>query len=436
MGDTSKFELRCIFPNSEQDEDCTEAGSYLASGTSAMLRCKPPYVSESGDLRIWVCEEGIWKGEFKSFSCSHSPISSNTGNNWNGGGNRYTSSNHEQNNDKFYNRPNTHWSSQKTPESPVQTNSWKQPESIIENTGIPSLISDLLGQVIGVEDSKPMEQVEPGEESVQPPWQNVLDKWKPKPVPTTPPPTTTTTATTPRTTTTTESTTTTTTTIRSYIPPPSQPDPPAVDWDYLQQKKNGTGVKCPSLSKRTGIKLECLSKSSVPWDPSSFLVTQSDCSSTQNIGTEATYKCEPYYEANVGLTLQYRKCKDDGTWTGEENRFSCAMECGKSNPVGKIPLITNGEPTYKAQWPWHAALFFQDMRRGQTQYEYNCGATLINQRAVLTASHCVTEVYSKSVKSATQFRIDLGRYERTVQDEFVQVQIDSVFFLLLKHFEC
>lgn len=31
-----------------------------------------------------------------------------------------------------------------------------------------------------------------------------------------------------------------------------------------------------------------------------------------------------------------------------------------------------------------------------------------------------TEPYSKSIRSVTQFRIDLGRYERIVDDEYVQ----------------
>ncbi len=31
-----------------------------------------------------------------------------------------------------------------------------------------------------------------------------------------------------------------------------------------------------------------------------------------------------------------------------------------------------------------------------------------------------TEPYSKSVRTLTQFRIDLGRYERIVDDEYVQ----------------
>ncbi|CAL8089770.1 unnamed protein product [Orchesella dallaii] len=484
MGGSAMFELRCILPDTGEDNDCTIRRGILPEGTTAVLKCKAPYYNEKGDARIWICEDGAWKGEFKTFSCSFGPVPVNNPNHKptfitndkqtptstnnqkpsfnNNNNNQFNKFNHTQvSNQKptwdkntFYNKynqtapitnqnqkpkptttdnnsnnngnnfkPPYSWNSQTnnhTAEQPVKP---KVTEKPVTSSAIDSLFSDLLDQgndtLEDVEEwssslwkqptSRPVAKPE-APKTEQPSWESQSGGWSGWTPPTTTPTTTT--------------TTTTTTPRPSVLPPvPSGGD----DWStlYSQYSPNSTnatqGRKCPSLSKRTGVQLECLSKSAVPWDPASFLVSQTDCKTPQVVGTEATYKCQQYFEASAGLTIQYRKCKEDGTWTGGENNgFSCALECGKANPVGKIPLITSGEPTYKAQWPWHTALFYRDIREDPTQHAFICGGTLVSKRAILTAAHCVTEYFSNSLKSLTEFRIDLGRYERTIEDEFVQ----------------
>ncbi|GLV34384.1 Serine-peptidase 212 [Carabus blaptoides fortunei] len=50
------------------------------------------------------------------------------------------------------------------------------------------------------------------------------------------------------------------------------------------------------------------------------------------------------------------------------------------------PLIVNGEPSSRGQWPWHGALY----AGGLMALTYRCGASLVTTRHVITAAHCVT----------------------------------------------
>lgn len=54
------------------------------------------------------------------------------------------------------------------------------------------------------------------------------------------------------------------------------------------------------------------------------------------------------------------------------------VECGLTN---KQTRIVGGHVTYVNQYPWMALLMY----RGK----FYCGATLLNSKYVLTASHCV-----------------------------------------------
>ncbi|XP_029714839.1 vitamin K-dependent protein C-like [Aedes albopictus] len=68
-------------------------------------------------------------------------------------------------------------------------------------------------------------------------------------------------------------------------------------------------------------------------------------------------------------------------------------------------LITNGSNTKVGEWPWHGALFHRKNRRSR---EYKCGATLIHQNFVITASHCVVDRDSGYEVSARYVTVDFG----------------------------
>ncbi|XP_014271284.1 venom protease [Halyomorpha halys] len=59
--------------------------------------------------------------------------------------------------------------------------------------------------------------------------------------------------------------------------------------------------------------------------------------------------------------------------------------CGKTNV--SINRLVGGVPAHLGAWPWIAALGYRDMSR--TDLEWRCGGSLINNRYVLTAAHCI-----------------------------------------------
>ncbi|XP_045615427.1 venom protease [Procambarus clarkii] len=74
--------------------------------------------------------------------------------------------------------------------------------------------------------------------------------------------------------------------------------------------------------------------------------------------------------------------------------------CGTPNRDGRV---VGGTPTSVGQYPWLAALYYRS--------KLYCGATLVTDRHLVTAAHCVQRVRSGYV------RIMLGSYNKSNTDE-------------------
>ncbi|XP_038190293.1 chymotrypsin-C [Arvicola amphibius] len=98
--------------------------------------------------------------------------------------------------------------------------------------------------------------------------------------------------------------------------------------------------------------------------------------------------------------------------------IACASSCG--NPTVSPNLSTRvvgGEDAVPHSWPWQISL--QYLRDGV--WRHTCGGSLITERHVLTAAHCISETLT--------YRVALGKNDLTVEDEegSVYADVDTIY---------
>lgn len=66
-------------------------------------------------------------------------------------------------------------------------------------------------------------------------------------------------------------------------------------------------------------------------------------------------------------------------------KFSSEFDCGEIKVA--TPLVFGGKPAEPGQWPWLVALYYKTNASDEKSYTFFCGATLINNRTLLSGEH-------------------------------------------------
>ncbi|CAG9806316.1 unnamed protein product [Chironomus riparius] len=86
---------------------------------------------------------------------------------------------------------------------------------------------------------------------------------------------------------------------------------------------------------------------------------------------------------------------------GDETEEYCSTtKCGMRSEA--IPVIINGEKVREGSWPWHAAIYY---RPTTGTIKFRCGATIINERTLITIATCLV-TYNAAIQKRVELDID------------------------------
>ncbi|KAG5681569.1 hypothetical protein PVAND_010988 [Polypedilum vanderplanki] len=110
-------------------------------------------------------------------------------------------------------------------------------------------------------------------------------------------------------------------------------------------------------------------------------------------GTIVNYACKIHYEPinNIHKFNYQTTCQRNGQWSSEI--LKCTPKCGYLK--NSISLIVNGFPTEEL-FPWHATIFI----KRKSGFEFACGASLLSESTLVSASHCFNGLNESDVKIA------------------------------------
>ncbi|NXO11992.1 PAMR1 protease, partial [Oriolus oriolus] len=127
----------------------------------------------------------------------------------------------------------------------------------------------------------------------------------------------------------------------------------------------------------------------------------------QHLHTQLQYECvSPFYRR---LGSSRRTCLKTGKWSGRAP--VCIPICGKAENISLQKAVTS------TRWPWQAAIYRtangvkeNSLRKGA--WILICSGALVNERTVVVAAHCVTDLGKTIVLKTAELKVVLGKFYR------------------------
>uniref|UniRef100_A0A8C6ZKQ7 Inactive serine protease PAMR1 n=1 Tax=Nothoprocta perdicaria TaxID=30464 RepID=A0A8C6ZKQ7_NOTPE len=127
----------------------------------------------------------------------------------------------------------------------------------------------------------------------------------------------------------------------------------------------------------------------------------------QHLHTQLQYECiSPFYRR---LGSSRRTCLKTGKWSGRAP--VCIPICGKAENITLQKAVTS------TRWPWQAAVYRtangvkeSSLRKGT--WILICSGALVNERTVVVAAHCVTDLGKTIVLKTAELKVVLGKFYR------------------------
>ncbi|XP_065695611.2 inactive serine protease PAMR1 isoform X2 [Patagioenas fasciata] len=127
----------------------------------------------------------------------------------------------------------------------------------------------------------------------------------------------------------------------------------------------------------------------------------------QHLHTQLQYECiSPFYRR---LGSSRRTCLKTGKWSGRAP--VCIPICGKAENITLQKTVTS------IRWPWQAAIY--RMANGVKENSLQkgawiliCSGALVNERTVVVAAHCVTDLGKIIVLKTAELKVVLGKFYR------------------------
>nr|XP_022919450.1 atrial natriuretic peptide-converting enzyme-like [Onthophagus taurus] len=165
----------------------------------------------------------------------------------------------------------------------------------------------------------------------------------------------------------------------------------------LFELRNTNSIKCSGL-KLFGVDLKCKDE-------------KNDCDFEQEIGTISEGGCKEFYEGVEKIDKSKAVCQFDGRWNSEH--VKCKPICGTKSPA--LPLISSGFSI--ENWPWFVGLYSLET----SETNFFCGGTLISEKIVLTAAHCVWKKSPEDILAVLgKYKVDLAINEPNSQQRNIE----------------